>query len=430
MLRSGRSAVHTPLAPVAFGPVHAPTAPNPVRAGRHYRELDAYRGMAALCIVVFHVYQFCNVYHYLYLGTPAFVVLSSLDVGVPAFFVLSAFLVSLPIVRSLVDGRRATPFRELLLSRAVRLLPVYYMAVLAVWFVRQARLPGDWRDLVEHLTFTQVFDGRRIFYTIGPAWSVSVAAFCYLLFPILGLVTALVFRRLTTRRGRVLFLAAGLTATGAVSVLWKAWSVYVRHRPTTGSFTTWFGPVAYLDVVVIGIAVALIAACAGDARRLSNGGRLALRLLGVAIIGTMFLVRKADTWSDAYFPDICAVGFGCIVAAAILGARTDRWSRTVGRQPLIWLGALSYSIYLWHEPVMLVLRDRTGLVRAAPEAFVQDAVVVLLVSVLIGWVSYSLIERPSGQLQALFRRDMAADIAVRGAEERQPVRTPAPSVKR
>jgi peptidoglycan/LPS O-acetylase OafA/YrhL len=74
-------------------------------------------------------------------------------------------------------------------------------------------------------------------------------------------------------------------------------------------------------------------------------------------------------------------------------------------RPLLWLGAISYSIYLWHEPVLLALAGWHGLVRQAPGDFLRDTAIVLVVSVLAGWLSYSLIERPTSQLGRVFGRD-------------------------
>lgn len=383
-----------------------PGSPQPAaKATGRYRELDGHRGIAAVAIVVFHVYQFSNVAHYLYLGTPAYTVLNSLDAMVPWFFVISAFLLFQPVARSVIEGGPPVSPRGFLIRRAIRILPVYYVAVVVVWFSRQPSLPGDWRDLVEHLTFTQVFDGKRIFYTIGPAWSLSVEVFFYLGLVVLALALPWAGRRLARRGQRIAVLAASTAVLAAASLGWKAWSFWGQHQSTTGAFTTWFGPMASLDAFAVGMTVAIIAAALGDRRPLRGRARLALRLTALAVLSAAFILRQADTWSGVYFSTLCAAGFGCLVAAAVLGPPGDRWGRALSGGPLLWLGAISYSLYLWHEPVMLALAGRDGLVRQAPGAFPADTVIVLLVSVLAGWLSYLLIERPTSQLGRLFGRD-------------------------
>jgi peptidoglycan/LPS O-acetylase OafA/YrhL len=389
-----------------MGPAAAPVSPQPAtRTADRYRELDGHRGIAAVAIVVFHVYQFCNVASFLYRGTPAYTVLNSLDAMVPWFFVISAFLLFEPVARSAIENRAPISARGFLIRRAIRILPVYYVAVLVVWFSRQQALPGDWRDLLEHLTFTQVFDGKRIFYTIGPAWSLSVEVFFYLALLVLARGLPHLCRRLASRKQRIAVLAASTAGLAAVSIAWKAWSFWGAHRPTTGSFTTWFGPVASLDAFAVGMAVAIIAAACGDRRPLSARARLMLRLAALAVLSVAFAIRQADTWSGVYFSTLCAAGFGGLVAAAVLGPPGDRWGRALSCRPLLWLGAISYSIYLWHEPVLLALAGWEGLVRQTPGAFVADTAVVLAVSVLAGWLSYLLIERPTSRLGRVFGRD-------------------------
>ena len=80
----------------------------------------------------------------------------------------------------------ALPAREFLFRRAVRIVPLYWIAVTTVWALRNPALPGDWRDLVEHLLFVQVFDRERIFYTLGPTWSMSLEVMFYLSLVVLG----------------------------------------------------------------------------------------------------------------------------------------------------------------------------------------------------------------------------------------------------
>ena len=81
----------------------APSRTTVPSAEGRFEELDGYRGIAVMGIVVFHVFQFCNVDHYLYLGTPAYTVLNSLDAMVPFFFVLTAFLLFEPMARAAIE---------------------------------------------------------------------------------------------------------------------------------------------------------------------------------------------------------------------------------------------------------------------------------------------------------------------------------------
>jgi peptidoglycan/LPS O-acetylase OafA/YrhL len=391
--------------PSFIGQVVAPIQIVVSSAQGRFEELDGYRGIAVVGIVVFHVFQFCNVDHYLYLGTPAYTVLNSLDAMVPFFFVLTAFLLFEPVARAVIEDTPPISGRGFLARRAVRILPVYYVAVVAVWFTRQQGLPGDWRDLLEHLTFTQVFDEKRIFYTNGPAWSLSVEVYFYLGLVVTSIGLARLCRRLVGRRRRIAVMAAGTALLALVSLSWKAWAFGVEHQSTTGSFTTWFGPVANLDNFAVGMVLAVIVASLGDERPLGIRSRLGLRLIALAIVSVGFATRQANAWTGVYFTSLCALGFGCLIGAAVLGPSEDRWGWALSRRPLLWLGAISYSIYLWNEPVLLGLRGWPDLVQQTPSDFVRDAVVVTVVTVAAGWLSFVLIERPTSQLGRVFRRD-------------------------
>ena len=385
----------------AVAPAVAPAGP---RAER-YGELDGYRAIAVVCAVVFTVYQFCNTDHFLYFGSAGYTVLNSLDGMVPWFFVLTAFLLFEPIARSILDGGQTFSARGFATRRAVRLLPVYYTSVLVVWFSRQSALPGDWRDLVEHLTFTQVFDEQRIFYTNGPAWAISVEVFFYLGLAVLALALTAICRRLVSRRQRIAVLAGSIAAIALISLAWKGWAFWGAHRSTTASFTTWFGPLANLDNFAVGMAVALVVATLGDVRPLRPRARLGVRLSGLTVLVLAFAFRQDNSWTGVYFSTFCAAGFGCLVAAAVLGKPGDRWGRAFNWRPLLGLGGISYSVYIWHEPIMLALSGHHALVRQLPSAFVTDLIIVVAASVIVGALSFWLIERPPGQVASLLRDD-------------------------
>jgi peptidoglycan/LPS O-acetylase OafA/YrhL len=290
------------------------------------------------------------------------------------------------------------------------LLPVYVVAVVVVWFLRQQSLPGDWRDLIEHLTFTQVFDEKRIFFTIGPAWAVSVGVLtCLFLF---GLSTALasICAHVTSRSNRIVLLCGAAGSLAVISIGWKVWSFAGGDRATEGSYTTWFGPLAHLDNFAVGMAVAIVVASTHAAPPRSYLGLIGVRVIAVTMLTIAVWVREPGSWTTVYFSTICSVGFGCLLAATVLGRpRGQRRTVRARWRVLPWIGTISLSIYLWHEPLMLALAP-LGVVRQAPEAFVHDVVVVVLGAVLAGWCSYAAVERPISRLGRLAGREPVGDL--------------------
>ena len=394
-----------PLPAIAWGTAVTPTASKPITPTLEQRNnFDGYTAIAVFAIIVFTVYQFCNVNHFLYRGTPGYTLLNSLDAAVPWFFVLAAFKLFEPIARTAIDRSPTGSSRSLMVRRAIQIVPAYYVAVAVVWFSRQHSLPGDWRDLLEHLTFTQVFDEKRIFYTDGPAWAISVLVLFCLLLSVLNVGLIAICRRLHTRRQRIALLGLSIAVLAALSLTWKTWSFAVEHRPTTGSFTTWFGPTANLDNFAVGMAVALVTTVIGNRHKLSARQRFGLRSLATAILLSAFALRKADSWSSVYFSTACSISFGCLIAAVALKPnKVHRPSRSY-TAPFTLVATVGYGAYLWHEPVLLGLRSWNGTVRQAPDAVLQDTLVVLVASLCAGWLSYSLIERPAQQLSQLITR--------------------------
>ena len=55
------------------------------------------------------------------------------------------------------------------------------------------------------------------------------------------------------------------------------------------------------------------------------------------------------------FHDIAAIGWFLLMASTVLGAPGQLWSRVLSWRGLTWLGLISYSTYMWHEPIMMLL---------------------------------------------------------------------------
>ena len=419
----------SPDGPVIWGSVSAPVTPvhRDVSAVR-YTYLKRHCGTASVAFVIFTVYQFCNIHHFLYSGTPAYAILNFLDAAVPWFFVLAGFLLFEPVARAVVENNPRHKVRKLLTGTATRLVPVYYATILTVWFSRQQNLPGDWRDLLEHLTFTQVFDEKRIFYTDGPAWAISVVMLtCLALVPICAAVSWM-GHRCNSRRQRVTVLATTVAGLAFASLGWKECAFQLWHRPISGSFTVWFGPIAKLDNFACGMAVAVLFAATRDGKSSTRRQRATLRLVAAAILAATCIGGQTGGWTAVFFSSNCSVAFACLLAATVLGHVDVEPSRRPSRRYLVLLSSGSYGIYLWHEPLLLALNDWHGLVRQSPDAFRQDALVVVLASVVAGWLTCQLGERPTYQLTHFQRRPTAHPDTKVSAPSRSAGCDPSPSM--
>ncbi|GAA2722919.1 acyltransferase family protein [Cellulomonas aerilata] len=391
-------------APRAIPSVAGAAADAPGRAVGRYAELEGYRGLAALAIVVFHVNQ------YAVTGVPELFgprsgltprLLHGLDAFVELFFVLSAFLLTLPYARSALAGEPSPSGRAFAVRRAARIVPLYLVAVLVVWAWRNPVLPGDLVDLVEHLTFTQVFDQQRIFWTIGPAWSLAVEVHFYLLLALLGALACRLCRRVGPR-ARPAVLLGGTALLAGSSLAWKGVAWHVLDVPET-SWPTWFTLPAKLDVFALGMALAVVVALGRTT--LGRGAALAVRAASVGVLALAVATRPPQGEGEhVWFHSLAALGFGLLLASSVLGPR-DRWVRMLGGPVPSFLGVVSYSLYLWHEPILLWLSG-AGLLppQDSPLVFPVGVAVLVPASVLVAWVSYLVIERPAATLGVLVDR--------------------------
>ena len=387
---------------MSTAPATDPALPTAARApdGR-FPELQGQRGLAALCIVVFHVYQYDRSgpdARSPLEGTWAHPLVFGLDGMVDWFFVLSAFLLTLPYARALRDGRPLTSARDFLGRRAVRIVPLYLVAVLVVWVSRNPTLPGEWRDLLEHLTFTQVYDPTRIFWTIGPAWSLAVEVQFYVLVAVLGALLTRTAARAGTPARRLGPLVAAIAVLFAVSAAWWLVLGVVQDRPAT-DYPVWFGLPAKLAVFATGMGAAVLVAVVP--RTLGRTATWALRAAGVGafVLTAVLLVERESGSRDWAFHVLCGLAFAAVVLAGALGRPAGPWHRTSAAGVLPWLGLLSYSLYLWHEPLMLHLSGNGLLPVPAPGAFLPTVAVVVPLAVLAAWASYWCIEYPTSHLR-------------------------------
>lgn len=367
-----------------------------------YAALEGYRGLAAVLIVVFHVYQYMRwgpSAAYPYVGSWRNTVLVGLDSVVGVFFILSAFLLTLPYARAALAGTQPVAARAFLFRRAVRIIPLYLIAILVVWTSRNSHLPGDWRDLIEHLSFTQVFDDKRIFYTIGPAWALAVEVHFYLLLALLGPVLCRRCHTITTRAGRIKVLWIVVGGLAAVGMVWKlaAWYVF---GVGTDAWSVWFGLPAKLDIFAVGMALALVVAIREEsAPAVSRRVRWALAGSGSAVVLAAFAANSVPQFSYVFFYTVAAVGFGLVIAASVFASgRGSSW--VLGSPVGSVLGLISYSMYLWHEPLLLLLAH-LGLFPdpGGRHSFPVGVLILVPATVLVGWLSYWVIEYPTLKLR-------------------------------
>ncbi|WIB79110.1 acyltransferase family protein [Curtobacterium sp. MCPF17_002] len=299
--------------------MRASTAPSTVRL-----DVEVLRGVAVALVIADHAF-----------GLP-----SGGYLGVDVFFVLSGFV----ITRSLLAEHRRAGRIDLVAfaaRRVRRLLPAALLVVLvtaavsaALWYrPRTLSVLGDAVAAVLGTTNWHLARaGTDYFGETAPSpfrhfWSLAVEEQFYALWPVVLWVLLAVVRH----RIGILLVVSALVATGAVAA--------VVHGPLAGA--DYFNTILRSWELLIGAVVAL-------APRLPLGSRAAIatRTIAVAAVGAGVLV--ADPRWAATVP--------VVVGTALLVASGDLRSAVAVRlaRPLIALGRVSYSAYLWHWPALVV----------------------------------------------------------------------------
>jgi peptidoglycan/LPS O-acetylase OafA/YrhL len=300
--------------------------------------------------------------------------------GVDFFFILSGFIISHVYLSSLARPNRQA-VSIFLWHRLIRIYPVHVTilaAMVALVFVaRSAGIllsnPQDWQA-------TSVFWNLMLMQAWGmadhpgwniPSWSVSAEWFAYLLFPLLAPVLTGVRDRLTALAVAVL----ALTATALLFAL-EDWT---------------------LNSVVGAPALARVSGeflCGAALYRIAAFG-LGLPALGGDLLGAGAFVAFLVAASVGV-PDFSLIS---LLALTVLGAATSEgfFATTLGGRVIVWLGEVSYSIYMVHFPVLVAMRrlwERSGFAEwhtaGRTVAFLITVAVVMAVAALM----FHVVERP------------------------------------
>ena len=345
-------------------------------AARH--DIQGLRALAVLAVVAHHL-----------VGRPA-----GGFVGVDVFFVVSGFLITGLLLRE-HERTGAISFRSFYARRARRLLPAAVL-VLAVTLAASGLVLGGARarDTSVDAAWALVFAGNwhvaaeavDYFSADGPVsplqhfWSLAVEEQFYVVWPaLLAVVLGLAARRTSPARAR-LALGATVAALAAGSLAWAL------HVTATAPAAAYFSTAARAWELAAG---ALLAVAAGACARLPHRMRPVLAWAGLAGIVASIGGVAPSTAFPAPGALLPVVGTLLVLAAGTHAdpARQQRWLRPLTNPLSRYAGDLSYALYLWHLPVIVL---GVPLVGDAPVALAGLALLCFVLAA----ASYHLVEDP------------------------------------
>ncbi|HET9050866.1 MAG TPA: acyltransferase [Candidatus Dormibacteraeota bacterium] len=348
---------------------------DPVRQAGETRSasIESLRALAALGVLAGHVVGQGVGYGAAALQTYPRRVVFGGGFGVFLFFALSGYLLYRPFAVRDLGGGAAVDLRRYAANRALRILPLYGV-VLVTWMI----VSGDARDGADWLrfaTFSESWFGDTVGKVDGVMWSLCCEVEFYALLPLAALGVARLARRDAVRAGVVLAAAgAGLLVLRTVTVTQASPSPQWRYSlPANAVF------------FVPGM---LLAAAEVAWRR-----RRDLRLPGVLGSSTAWLVASAATWLVVFddYRREWLTPLACLLAvgACVLPLRGGRALAALAWRPLALVGVASYSLYLWHFPIVSRLPQGSSASDAARLALVAVPACLALAA-----VSYAVVERP------------------------------------
>lgn len=355
----------------------------PMTIGKRRDDIDGLRAVALFFVMLYHA---------------AFGLTRGLFIGVDMFFFISGYFIAHGLLRDLDGGRFS--LGGFYLRRLWRIVPP--LAVVALCCIVPAYLwftPPDLIQFGKTLLSVLTFVSNYFFYSQGgyfdaplesnpflPTWFLSVQVQFYLVFPLL----IYFFHRRFPKRlpAFVLALLTGSLVLSQISV-----SVYPK--------AAYFMLYSRFWELVLGSLVAILQ-LRGTLRRVSLPG-WAAECLGWGAVAVVVACGLRYT-PNTPFPGLTALpvclGTAILVVLPLVARRPPSVSVLLGLRPLAFIGVISYSVYLWHWPIFVYLKEYLMVHLLS----VRMRFFAILCSLVVGLLSWFLLERGLGNVKGLGKR--------------------------
>jgi peptidoglycan/LPS O-acetylase OafA/YrhL len=376
--------------------------------------------------------------------------------GVTLFFVLSGFLLFMPYVKALLFEKTWPSARRFYLRRVFRILPAYYLTLilLVLFYQRQYLQPQHWKDLA--LFFAFLMDSSHATYKQlnAPFWTLAIEWQYYMLLPLLMLGMRLVVRRvkqnhrLAATIGCIMVLIAWGVCTRFVGIYFidqhPAKTILVPRTMLQGIlFFTYGVSGKYLEDFGVGMLLSLCFVYAQhpsiSPRIRTTLQRLSPWLWATGLLCVFAMIpwnynERYHAWPFFSNPFLFtyyyqlnelgfALSFGLCVLALLFGSIWLKWP--FEWKPVRWLGMISYSLYMWHFPLLIVfIKWGQPFLNGWPLALNYSAywLWVLLVIIPFCFLFFLLIEKPGIKFGERFnRQSQKASVAPQAVEPATPV---------
>ena len=348
-------------------------------ASEDYRpEVDGLRCIAVAAVILYHA------------GFSAF---SGGFIGVDVFFVISGYLITSIILKDLEHGRFS--FARFYERRARRIFPALFLVLFCCLpFAWLWLTPGQLKEFSQSTVAVSGFLSNAYFYLksgyfgsnaeevpLLHTWSLSVEEQFYVVFPCVLLLL---------NRWRV---GATLLVLAVCGVLSFGVCVYLEANPQLNFF---FSPSRAWELLVgCMLALPLLQRCTA---RLAQRPvlRATLELLGAAmVVGSVFGLSSAQPYPGRWTV-LPVLGTAVLIACS---SPTTAVGRVLAARPVVGLGLISYSLYLWHQPLFAFARAST---EHEPTPLAYGALISL--ALLLSYLSWRFVEVPIRRARTIPRK--------------------------
>ena len=346
---------------------------------KYRAEIDGLRALAVVPVILFHA---------------GFELFSGGFVGVDVFFVISGYLITTILIEDIENQRFSiVNFYE---RRARRILPaLFFVMLVCIPFAWLWMIPSQMKDFSQSLVAVSLFASNILFWResgyfdaaaeekpLLHTWSLAVEEQYYVLFPIF-LILAWRFGK-----NRVFWM---IVVMAAISLLLSEWGW--RNKATANFY---LAPTRAWELFAGSIAAFIV-----QKQGVKNNNPLALTGL-LAILFSIFFYDETTP-----FPSVYALVPVLGVVLLVLYADKETFAaKLLSTKGFVGIGLISYSAYLWHQPLYALTRVYTfGQVNFAIQAM------LILLTLVLAYLTYKLIETPfrkQGRISSMRVRILSA----------------------
>ncbi|MCE5799273.1 acetyltransferase [Staphylococcus pseudintermedius] len=345
---------------------------------RYMPGLDGVRAVAVIAIIIYHL-------------NPQW--LSGGFLGVDTFFVISGYL----ITSLLLTEYHNTGKIELMsfwLRRVKRLIPAVLFLVMGVIVLSLIFMPteiqkvradsiaaifyvSNWWYIMQNVDYFEQFAVQPLKHL----WSLAIEEQFYLVFPIVLLSLLSFIRRLKSIR--IIFLILLVISMIAMMVL---------YVPNENVARVYFGTDTRIQTLLMGVLLALVWPPFQLKAKVNRQMRTMIDTAGVVGLAILFICFKfvSETNSILYYGGFFLISTVTLLVIASSVHPSGYFAKFLGNKVFTFIGSRSYSLYLWHYPIIVLIHHQFVQGQIPPLVYVVE----ILLMVLMAEFSYKFIEQP------------------------------------